>query len=195
MNQPLHTGRLILTPEDPHALPDNLPAILAGLREIGFIGDEIPGETARYQLGEQFLQLVTFMGCSPFVELAPGDGETPYCHLSVLGPFDTPRLLDGKNTTPPRCGVCRKRLNDWRGALDRWREGEAAPLAPCPHCGHRQDPVTLNWRESAGWGRLFLCVENIFPQEAVPTQALLNQLQSTTPSLPWHYFYQQDAEA
>ncbi|MFI0458582.1 MAG: hypothetical protein ACH254_13350 [Candidatus Thiodiazotropha endolucinida] len=37
MNQPLHTGRLVLTPEDPYLLPDDPEAILTKLHEIGLI--------------------------------------------------------------------------------------------------------------------------------------------------------------
>jgi hypothetical protein len=192
MTQPLHTGRLVLTPVDPHALPIDLQAILERLRDIGFMSEAIAGDSPRYRLGEQFVQLVTFMGCSPFVALEPGEGDAPFCHLSILGPFDHPRLLCGRNTTPPRCEVCRKRLADWRSTIHQWRMGNATSPTACPHCGHLQDPVSYDWRESAGWGRLFLCVENIFPQEAMPTQALLNQLQGATSELPWRYFYQQE---
>lgn len=195
MQQPLHTGRLVLTPEDPYLLPSDLTAVLAVLREIDFIGGAIPGMPMRHLLGEQFMQLVTFMGCSPYIALEPGCDGQPFCHLSVAGPFERPRLLQGKNTTPPRCAACRKRLGEWRGTMDRWNEVRPGWLAPCPHCGHRQDPATYDWRQSAGCGRLFLCVENIFPQEAIPAPALLSKLAGVSDQRPWRYFYQQEEAA
>jgi hypothetical protein len=192
MPHPLHTGRLVLTPEDAHALPTDLHAIEARLQAIGFIGEGIPGKGAGFRLGESFMQLVTFMGCSPYIRLEPGSNNEPFCHLVIDGPYEQPRLRQGKHTTPPRCTACRKRISGWQAIMQTWSRQGADWLTACPHCGQRQDPARFDWRQSAGCGRLFLCVENIFPQEAVPTPALLNQLYSASGDLPWRYFYLQD---
>jgi len=192
MQQPLHTGRLVLTPEDAYTLPADIHAIETRLRAIGFIGERLPGERADFSLGENFMQLVTFMGCSPFIRLEPGSDGEPFCHLIVDGPYQRPRLRQGRNTTPPRCTACRKRIADWQTVMARW-EREGSDWSPaCPHCGQRQDPARFDWRQSAGCGRLFLAVENIFPQEAVPTPVLLDQLSDASGNLPWRYFYLQD---
>jgi hypothetical protein len=52
--------------------------------------------------------------------------------------------------------------------------------------------VTYDFRQSAGCGRFFLLLENIFPQEAIPSPALLDALKRACQGEPWHYFYQQD---
>jgi NAD-dependent SIR2 family protein deacetylase len=93
-------------------------------------------------------------------------------------------LLIGKNSLPPRCESCRKRIDDWQ------QRGQK--LAVCPHCGHQQDPATYDFKQSAGFGRFLLKIENIFPQEAIPSQRLLNILQQACNGATWHYFYQQD---
>jgi hypothetical protein len=192
MPQPLHTGRLALTPENPYLRPEEPARILAQLREIGFIGDRLADSDNRYLLGDNFMQLVTFMGCSPNIELNPGEPGQPFCHLVIDGPSERPRLLRGRNTTPPRCAGCRKRLEDWQTIFETWRQEAPGWQAPCPHCGHLQDPATYDFRQSAGCGCLFLLVENIFPQEAIPSPALLHRLQATTDDRPWRYFYLQD---
>jgi DNA-directed RNA polymerase subunit RPC12/RpoP len=192
MQQPLHTGRLVLTPEDPYLRPGKPAGILAQLHDIGFIGDRLADNDNRYLLGDSFMQLVTFMGCSPSLQLAPGEPEQPFCHLLIDGPSDHPRLLWGRNTTPPRCANCRKRLQGWQTTFEAWRQEPPGWQAACPYCGHRQDPATYDFRQSAGCGCLFLLVENIFPQEAIPSPALLNRLQATTDNRPWRYFYLQD---
>ncbi|MEW8049987.1 MAG: hypothetical protein AB2792_16050 [Candidatus Thiodiazotropha sp.] len=191
MSQPLHTGRLVLTPEDPYLLPDDPEAILAKLHEIGLIEGALESDPG-YLLGERFMQLVTFMGCSPYIRLQPDRSGEPFCRLLPEGPHPRPKLLCGTNTQPPRCEACRKRLSGWQAIFESWQEGGAGYKASCPHCGHRQDPVTYDFRQSAGCGRLFLCVENIFPQEAIPSSTLLTALETACNGHPWRYFYQQE---
>ncbi|MET0071266.1 MAG: hypothetical protein ABW096_14610 [Candidatus Thiodiazotropha sp.] len=191
MSEPLHTGRLVLTPEDPYLVPDDLQALLTELADIGFIEGALQNDPG-YLLGHRFLQLVSFMGCSPHIKLHPdGDGE-PFCHLRLNGPHPGPILISGRNTQSPRCGGCRKRLNDWQACFDARRKSAHDRLASCPHCGHLQDPVSYDFRQSAGCGRLFLVVENIFPQEAIPSPALLDALKRACDGEVWRYFYQQD---
>jgi DNA-directed RNA polymerase subunit RPC12/RpoP len=193
--QPLHTGRMVLTPEDPYRLPEDLHAVIDELSGIGFIASPLPGHSAAFLLGENFMQWVTFMGCSPFIRLEPGDDGEPFCHLVIDGPYERPRLLQGRNTAPPRCAACRKRIDIWHEVIGGRSREAADGLAVCPHCGHRQDPATYDWRQSAGCGRLFLQVENIFPQEAVPSPGLLERLGSASGGLPWRHFYLQDPTA
>jgi hypothetical protein len=191
MSLTLHTGRLVLTPQDPYLLPDEPEAILTGLHEIGFIDHALETRPG-YLLGERFMQLVTFMGCSPYIRLQPDDSEEPFCHLRLDGPYPRPRRLHGKNARPPRCEACRKRLSGWQASFESWKASTDHWKAKCPHCGYQQDPVTYDFRQSAGCGRLFLFVENIFPQEAIPSPALLDALKRVSKGNDWRYFYQQD---
>ncbi|MEW8505848.1 MAG: hypothetical protein AB2598_04040 [Candidatus Thiodiazotropha sp.] len=188
----LHTGRLVLTPEDPYLVPEDPRGLIQRLREIGFAGDRL-GEGARaFMVGDQFMRLVIFMGCSPAIQSSPNDSGEAFCHLVQSGPHPRPQFLSGRNTTAPRCEACRKRLPQWQDIMREWELDPPDFLATCPHCDHGQNPVSYNWRESAGCGRYMLFAENIFPQEAVPSSKLMNALQSTTGERPWHYFYIQD---
>jgi hypothetical protein len=191
MRQAIDTGRLALTPEDPYYRPPQTGSILNLLQEIGFIAEPLAGDDKRYILGERFMELVNFMGCSPSILLRPGAPGQAFCHLVVDGPSELPRLLHGRNTRAPRCAACRERLPDWPVTFEKWRQAGAGWQAPCPHCGHRQDPATYDFRHSAGCGRLFLLIENIFPREATPSPHLLAQLQRAS-AQSWRYFYQQD---
>ncbi len=183
MTQRLHTGRLVLTPRDPYFAPENPQALFDALRDLGLIASPLEANQG-YRLGEAFMQLITFLGCSPFIRLEADESGEAFCHLRVEGPHAEPRLLTGKNSLPPRCDACRKCINDW--------QSQPAQLAECPHCGHRQDPVSYDFKQSAGCGRFLLKIENIFPQEAIPSSRLLDTLQQTCNGAPWHYFYQQD---
>jgi hypothetical protein len=61
----------------------------------------------------------------------------------------------------------------------------------CPACGHSAPPWSWDWKESAGFGRIFLTVEEVFPGEAVPAPALLDLLTRIT-GCAWRHFYIQD---
>lgn len=189
----MHTGRLILTPKDPFYAPATPEQILQRLREIAFCGEELADlEGQHYLLGERFMQLVTFMGCSPYIQLEPTADDQPFCHLILEGPYAAPRFLQGRNTGSPRCENCRKPIRDWQAGMAAWRNDPANHLAGCPHCGHQENPAGYNWRQSAGCGRLFLLVENIFPSEAIPSEELLRSLRESDAGMEWIYFYIQD---
>ena len=185
------TGGLILTPTDTNASPQR-SIIEAYLRDSGFIGDRLGASRPdAFLVGDGFLQLITFMGCSPHIELTPPAHGGSFCHVRLRGPYPSPRLLYGRNTLPPSCGQCRKRLPQWREHLADWARSPAAADVLCPHCGHRQRPLDLNWKRSAGAGRLFVQVEDVFPGEAVPVAGFMRGL-AQAGGVEWAYFYVQD---
>ena len=185
------TGRLVLTSK-PEAPPPPTDLLLAGLRDVGFIGRPLDDRaTAVFLTGERFLQLVTFMGCSPHIQLDPPVDGGSFCHIRLEGPWPEPRLMRGRNTRPPRCAHCRASLSRWEQELDRWCTHPSRADVHCHQCGRHQRPLDLQWRRNAGFGRLFLLVEDIFPGEAVPVSSLMQSLRQTSGS-PWDYFYVRD---
>jgi hypothetical protein len=48
-----------------------------------------------------------------------------------------------------------------------------------------------DWREKAGFGRLFVQVDEIFPGEAIPNPKLMKLLARSTIA-EWRHFYIQD---
>jgi hypothetical protein len=65
-------------------------------------------------------------------------------------------------------------------------------MLSCPGCGTRQSAEHWDWRRQAGVGRLFLCIEEVFPNEARPLPELLDALGGLGIG-PWRFFYVQDA--
>lgn len=185
------TGRLLLAPDSLERMPP-APLVVACLRETGFVGRPLDvGNLDVFLVGDNFLQLITFMGCSPHIELEPpGDGGS-FCHIRLIGPLPDLQLMRGENTQPPRCVQCRGRLSDWQEQVAGWCAHPERCDVLCPRCGHRQRPVELGWRRNAGFGRLFVAVEDIFPGEAVPVPSFLQGLQKTT-GVVWNYFYIRD---
>ncbi len=185
------TGRLLLAPDVLKPMPPAAP-VLACLRETGFIGRPLDDEKPdAFLVGDNFLQLITFMGCSPHIELEPPADGNSFCHIRIIGPLPDLQLMRGENTQPPRCIKCRGRLSHWQEEVAGWCTHPEQANVLCPSCGHRQRPVDLGWRRNAGLGRLFVVVEDIFPGEAVPVPSFLQRLRQAS-GVAWEYFYVRD---
>jgi len=179
------SGSLILHPADPTA--PVLPDLESKLIELGLIGAKIPGLPEAFFAGESFLQLVTFMGCSPAIRLEPdGPGDKEFCHLRLQRFPEETHFLYGSNTRPPHCPHCRHRIGEWP-SCDTQIADQPETRRACPHCGRPSPPLEWNWRQQAGFGRIFLRVTPIFPGEAIPIDSLLRNLGEPGP--PWRYFY------
>lgn len=185
----------MLTPGEPFSLQPDIKTIMQALRKIKFCGDQLIGSDGkRYLMGERFMQLISFIGCSPYIQLEPTVDDKPFCHLIIDGPYSNARFVRGKNTIFPRCGNCRKRIMQWEHHIAEWTEAPELYKAMCPHCSFQQSPANYDWRHSAGCGHLFLFIENIFPNEARPSLELLKSLQACRENSPdWKFFYIQDS--
>ncbi len=185
----MSSGELILhPPPGGHSLDQG--RLRERLTVIGLAGADMPGCSSRLLVGQRFFQLITFLGCSPALEISPpATGSNNFCHLSLIGPFSGPRLLSAPNTRPPRCPHCGKGLHTWRARERAWQRGELGEELLCPECGLNSLPEHLNWRRKAGISDVFVAISQVFPEEAVPLPALLTGLGED--GHDWGYFYLQ----
>ena len=187
---PNHTGRLVLTTNEPQAAPDS-GLVIESLLGAGFIGAPLHGLERAYAVGPTFLSLLAFTGCAVAISAEPGAGESvPCCHVRILPVSPAARLLWGRNTRPPRCPVCRAPLQEWGRRVQAWLD-QPQRGATCPACGETRPPWRWDWKGQAGFGRLFLAVEDVFPGEAVPMPPLFDVLTRAS-GLGWRHFYVQD---
>ena len=185
---PNHTGRLVLTTADPLASPDR--ALVTGvLSQAGLVGAPLPGRECAYAAGPELFSLLTFAGCAVRVSTRPELGDS-FCHVRIPASTSAPYLLAGRNTRPPRCPGCRARLQNWRDRVSDWRDRPDAETL-CPACGEARPPWLWDWKQQGGFGRLFVLVEEIFPDEAVPNPGLI-ELLTRACGTGWRYFYVQD---
>jgi hypothetical protein len=178
------TGSLYLHPSDPWAEPPDPKAVLDALRGLGVLGESFGSGT--WLAGDGLLRHITFAGCSPYLEFTPPtDGGSDFCHIALLGPFESPRIHTGPNTLKPRCPACKTRVADWQPLAAAF---DAAPAIPwrCPACGAEQGIETLRWRQHAVFGRLLLEIRGVFPAEGVPSDSLLSALEAAT-GMPWQF--------
>ncbi len=190
----MSAGKLILHPQSAFVPPPGQRGLVSAIAEIGLVGETLdsPPERQGFLVGERFLQMVSFLGCSPHIELAPpAGGGDDFCYLEVLGPWTLPRLFRGRNTRPPGCPGCGRRQDGLHSHVRPWAELPEALRWQCGHCGAEHHPAQWNWRHQGGAARIALSINGIFPSEALPSDALLHQLKALDGN-PWGYCYIQD---
>jgi hypothetical protein len=177
--------KLLMHPANPAtaAVPEH--RLAQELQAIGLIGEPISLETTvLYPVGEQFLQLVTFLGCSPAIELDPPRDRQELEAASVAGRFCHVFITSGEQlqfrgdsqTRTPRCPRCRTPEPNWTARLRAWQEKKHESDWSCQTCGYSGRLSDLVFRKTAGFGRTFLEIRGIYPSEAVPGQTLLDTL-------------------
>jgi hypothetical protein len=87
------------------------------LRALGLLGEDLGA--GRFAVGEDFLALVCFLGCSPDIELAP-QADKPFCYIQL--PCSTARV-DFQLIRKPLVQVC-----EWV-IIGNIHEAEAVPEA------------------------------------------------------------------
>ena len=174
---------LLLHADDPLWQADKPASLASTLRDLGLIGKCTASEhVAEFQAGEQFLKLVMFLGCSPQVVLDPELAEQgqAVCHIRLLS-YREVTLLTGKSNSAVRCTKC-------RAAVELPSAASFEALYRCQQCGNTSRVSDLDWRQSAGFGLCFIEINGIYPQEAVPSDKLLNALNAYS-HCNWRYFY------
>ena len=174
--------KLYLYPDDSSLFVDKLD-LESLLSAIEFIGQK--QIESRFQVGNKFLSLLCFMGCSPNIELEPQD-DKPYCYIETET-AQKAQFVSGKNRRKVICPECKMALQNidaiFQNKLNNLKEYD------CPECNkHTFNLNTINWRKSAFFARSWLVVGNIYELEAVPDEKLLTSLKELT-GVEWKVAY------
>lgn len=184
--------KLVLYPTNTEYVPDDWGCIKLGLEKLGFIGGAIPLGDENYYVGDRFLQLITFLGCSPQIQIEPTSQKEPdddkFCRVVLSKASDNIQFKYFSRDVAARCPKCRKNLSCWSGWVEQWRESPNATSVKCEHCACDLSLFDLNWRHNAAFSRCFIDVWHIYPQEAIPTEELLRVLSEVT-NQEWDYFF------
>lgn len=163
-------------------IPNSL--IISTLADIQFI-EPLTGNTTQYLAGERFLNLLTFLGCSPDINLTPGSAsDNNHCLIRILDTSTAPKCLGLTQNAHPKCPHCKKRIAHWKSAT--WQQTDNTCI--CDKCQTETPYARLNWKHECGFGCCGFEITHIYPHEAVPTDQLLNALQTAT-GTPWQYSY------
>ncbi len=177
--------KLLLYPQDPYCAPVELARLDDALQEIGFIAAPVATrDGVFYPTGTRFLQLLSFLGCAPAIELDPPTDpaalETArtsgsFCHV-YLSCSDQLQFRADPGTPAPRCPACRQPDTDWRPQVAAWQGNPVLDEWTCQRCGFSGRLTDLQFRKSAGFSCTWVEVRGIYPSEAVPGEALLTRL-------------------
>ena len=176
---------LMLYPVNAAWAPQRVEDFESRLHTIGLTGNALPEKCGPgFLVGEKFLSLVAFMGCAPAINLQPDvDNPDPeYCAVRIKPIHESPDFLIASRHSLPRCPLCRAVV-----AVDT-NKLLAEALVTCERCTEQTSVYALNWRRGAGYARCFVEITGVYPQEALPTEALLNALQEIS-KCEWRYFY------
>ena len=177
----MNINRLIFFPENPNNSCE-VDALKTGLVENQFIKKQ-PYAENHFLLGDDFLSFITFLGCSPNINLEPTTNET-HSYLSFISPSIEPSCLGYTATANPKCPACKKRIADWK--INTWQK--ASSICTCDKCNIQTPYKKLNWKQECGFGRCGFEITYIYPHEAVPTDKLLSKLKDWT-AIDWGYCY------
>jgi hypothetical protein len=176
--------KLLLHPKDA-SFRVPVKVLAERLQDLGLIGTATPlpgGEF--YPAGEYFLQLVTFLGCAPTIELAPprdpaqletASRNGAFCHV-FLDSHAQAQFRHDPRTPAPRCPHCGESVANWTALLNTIHENPAQTQWTCTACGRCGDLSTLHLRKSAALASCWVEIRGIYPSEAVPGEALLTRL-------------------
>ena len=174
---------LVLYPQNPQLSISDRTELVSVLSGLGFIDNELDNQPNAWYAGEQFLSLITFLGCSPFVRFKPDEVHANFTYISMPQPLSEPMLHAGSNSKSPRCPGCKQANAKYKTSVDL----HSAQLT-CEHCKQSFSIEKWNWRQSACFARETIWVWEVFEGEAVPGDSLLRALRQHTGS-PWNYCY------
>ncbi|MGV6809033.1 MAG: hypothetical protein ACWA5U_04080 [bacterium] len=155
--------------------------LIAWARQEGLVGQQEIEH--RFQVGEQFLSLLCFMGCSPNIALYPqANSQQPYCYIEIPQPTKTVLMSD--KVKIPHCPHCKMKQDQ---LVKQLRQSQIKTYA-CPHCHSALIPEQLNWRKTAIFSPYRIMIQNIYEAEAIPDGNFLAQLEKVFPAT-WRYAY------
>jgi hypothetical protein len=176
-------------------------ALVAALRTIGLLSAPVCRDPAHgYRTGGRFLQLVTFLGCSPAIALDPpadpaecerACARGSLCHIRLPPARKHLRFRAERGLRAPRCPRCRRTESHWPVMFEQWRADARKNRWECRECGHRGRIYDLDFRNRGAFGRAFVDICGIYPAEAVPGETLLESLREIS-SCDWKHMYLKD---
>ena len=144
------------------------------LQKINFINNNSDG----LYPADQFMFLVTFLGCSPNLnhDLKTDIQIQVKPNLNAYGGDSIEKII---------CPNCKKKIQEPSKLIKNYSKNTEW-ISDC--CQKQILLEDINWRKSAGFSQTFIQISNIFPKEAIPSDDLLKLL-STFSNSNWKYFY------
>lgn len=182
--------QLVLYCADLDFYPADINHFINQCQQLGLLaGPAGSQQSDHFLLGERFMQYVSFVGCSPYLKLAPESDHDDNYSQAVI-PLLKPDIsfFSTKPLPLPRCLHCKKPLSRISEALDRWEEDKKSVTVECSSCQKTSELYELDWRRNAAFSRFYLAFSHIYPKEAIPGDGLIDWLRQYS-RREWQYCY------
>lgn len=182
--------QLILYCTDLDYFPADIDEFIAQCQQKQLLANLISvDETCHYLLGERFMQYVSFVGCSPYLKLAPESEHDENFSSAVLPCQETDIQFFVRHPTPaPNCPKCKKPQTQINELVQSSKTTRHNSTVVCISC-HKENTLSeLDWRRNAAFCRFYIAISHIYPKEAIPTNELMDWL-SHYSDKHWQYCY------
>ena len=158
------------------------------LQDIHFIGDKLTYNNDQFYLvGDKFLNLITFCGCSTSIQTDPDENNSNFVAIKLSTFTDKQYFYLGKVPFNYSCSNCKSSINLTDNNIKRFSIKQDDYFT-CPECNHHNYYHQINWRRKAGIGQFFIEIHGVFDGEGLPNDELLRDLNNLTES-NWEHFY------
>ncbi len=132
-----------------------------------------------YIAGDQLMDYITFLGCSPSLKLGEFNSTINFYH------FDKVTGMGGSSIETIKYPGCKHSVKQPASLVS---DISKQPNWLCPVCGQQGKIKDINWRKSAGFSNIFIEISQIFPKEAIPSDKLTGILEEISKT-KWKWFY------
>lgn len=194
-------NELILHPEDPFAIINDVEAFTRDLHKIGFLGETFNFfGTECYRPGIKFYELIRFLeerttiiigeeGTRPEDWQRVPNRSTCFVQIRKLKQ-ESEFWFSFLTTSTPFCLACGNILTfeTAKTIVHDWHLNKSGFHWTCPHCSKTLRIQDIDWDRTGGFGRASISIMHVHFREAIPSKSLLDQLQTVTQER-WTYFY------
>ncbi len=184
----MYAPRLLFFPAAINNSLNDYQALQQALFDIQLI-QRHADKNGHFLLADACLDLLTFLGCAPSINLSPEDGEV-YCYVDFIAIAEQAKCLGYVQSFSPSCSACKTKISQWHEDID-WKNGLTE--LSCPACRHQRPLQDIRWRKEAAYARCGFYISNIHPHEALPADKLLDTLQKVS-GFKWAYAYANNQE-
>ncbi len=188
---------LVLIPNNHQPFSESQITINEVLSKLDVISHAIiKGNTKYFFAGDAYLQFISFLGCSPFLNFNPTktltltDLKQTIADLNYIqiisdsGKYNFQRTEYGVKAI---CPACKKKIAEWQSLITQW-QSDLKLNTSCHQCQKNISLLDINWKKTAGFFKTAIIFHGIQAELALPSDSFLMQLEDIT-NVQWRYFY------
>ncbi|VAW91266.1 hypothetical protein MNBD_GAMMA22-2686 [hydrothermal vent metagenome] len=188
---------LVLIPINQQYISDVQVKISNALLELNITQSAIINNNTEYFFaGDSYLQFISFLGCSPYLNFNPQKQLTlsdlkqtiaDLNYIQILSNSEDYVFLNTQYGVKAICPACKKKMTEWQSLIIQWQSNLKLETN-CKQCLNAISLLDIDWKRTAGFFKTAIIFHGIQAELAVPSDELLLKLEKLT-KLQWQYFY------